>query len=148
MSNNVKFLWNGVKIDGTLYKGSYSAGPYTPGSLPEGTVTIYMGGSNTPRIDGFVVENDSDIMTDYFDNDTVRILPNSKYHEAALVAVRDSEIHYTKLAIKQIEKRLARYAGTGTHMEAFYRQELSTKRSRLSELTADAPKKHRPEPCR
>lgn len=54
MDNNVKFAWNGIKVNGTLYKGSYTTGPYTESSgLPAGTVTIHMDCSNTPRDVGF-----------------------------------------------------------------------------------------------
>lgn len=149
MDNNVKFVWNGIKVNGTLYKGSYTTGPYTEASgLPAGTVTIYINRSNTPRDVGLEIQNNSDITTDYFESDTVHVRPGSEYYEAATAAAKAYEIHYTKLAIKNSEKMLARFIGTGHPMETFHQQELSNRRAILAKLTASTPKKCHSAPCK
>ncbi len=38
----VKFMWNGIKVDGKLYRAHYSMGHYTKESgLPQSTITIF-----------------------------------------------------------------------------------------------------------
>lgn len=133
--HNVKFMWNGIKIDGQLYKGKYSMGPYTETStLPEGTVTIYMDSRNlyTPRINGLEIENDSDIMTDYFENDTVRIRPGTIHYDAAVKAANAYNIHMEKVAIRQFQKLSEKRAGSP--MEEYYKQELENHKAALEKL--------------
>lgn len=133
INNDVHFLWNGIKINGELYKGSYSTGPYTEESqLPEGTVTVYMERSNTPRINGLEVYNDSDIMTDYFEDDTVRVRPDSPYYQSAVSGANAYNIHMEKQHIKHLEKMFAKYLGTPRGDS--YRSELEQHRSILAEL--------------
>lgn len=101
----VKFMWNGIKVDGTLYKAHYSLGNYTKESgIPQETITIY--GKNyiaLPAIEGLTIENDSEIITDYFENDRTRVTPDNKYYAEVLAAYNKQNEH--------IEKRLAkRYA--------------------------------------
>lgn len=131
--HDVKFMWNGIKIDGQLYKGIYSTGPYTEtSSLPQGTVSIYMDTSRTPRDCGLEIKNESDIMTDYFEKDTVLVRPDSKYYSEAATAANAYDIHMEKVAIKQYEKGFAKYIGTD--MEEYYANELSKHKAKLSEL--------------
>ncbi|MDE5977364.1 MAG: hypothetical protein K2G70_02705 [Turicibacter sp.] len=133
IQHNIKFVWNGIKIDGQLYKGNYYSGTYTETSnLPEGTITIHMDRSNTPRIKNLEIENNSDSMIDYFETDTVRIRPDSIYYASAVMAVNAYDIHMEKVAIKQCEKGFAKYLGTD--MEEYYANELSRHKSKLSEL--------------
>jgi hypothetical protein len=82
----VKFFFNGVKVDGILYRGRYSMGPYNECSkLPEGTITMYARDNVTefPKFEGVIIENNSDPMNDYFENDTMRVLLDSPYYSAA-----------------------------------------------------------------
>ena len=104
----VKFMWNGIKVDGTLYKAHYYCGVYTSNSgIPEGTITVYAKDYRAlPQIDGLQIENDSDIMTDYFENDRLRITPDNKYYNEAKAA-------YDKMN-EHIEKRLAKRYGNKT----------------------------------
>ena len=137
--HNIKFVWNGIKIDGQLYKGIYSTGPYTEtSSLPQGTVSIYMDTSRTPRDCGLEIKNESDIMTDYFEKDTVLVRPDSKYYSEAATAATAYDIHMEKVAIKQYEKGFAKYLGTD--MEEYYANELSKHKAKLSELEKESGK--------
>lgn len=131
--HKVKFLWNGIRVDGTFYKGHYSTCPYTKeSSLPEDTITIYMERSNTPRFAGAVVENDSDPMTDYFTTDTVRVFPGSELHEAASHAALAYQIHMLKGQAAHYERRLAKPMPAATR--EFYERELARARADLNAL--------------
>lgn len=136
--NTVKFFWNGLKVNGEFHKCYYSGGPYTAASgLPEGTITMYAANcKRIPRIPELNIENDTDIMIDYFESDRIRILPGSPLYNEAKKALRAHEIRSEKLRIKHIEKRLVRIRGT--RHEAFYLEELRSAQARLRNLEACA----------
>lgn len=92
----IKFMYNGIKVDGKLHKGFYSKGSYHKDSgIPAGTITIYARDyGRFPRIQGLVYHNETDSQTDYFDTDKVRIFPNNKHYSAV-----------EKAYIKQEERR-------------------------------------------
>jgi hypothetical protein len=78
MTNTLKFFWNGIKANGgKLQKCFYSNSALL--HHPAGTITIYARDysrfSSEVRSQ-FIVENDSDIMTDYFEEDRIRVLPD------------------------------------------------------------------------
>jgi hypothetical protein len=110
----VKFFFNGVKVDGVLYRGLYSMGPYNECSkLPEGTITMYARDYATefPKIEGVTVENNSDTMTDYFEKDTMRIQPDSPYYADAKAAFEKEQVRFEerrrrKCGKKQLAKAL------------------------------------------
>lgn len=91
-SERIKFLKDAIKwkLNGEekRVRVSYSQGGYN--NLPENTITIY--GKNyksLPRELNPV--NNSDSQTDYFENDTVRVVPNSKYYKDVLKAMLGKE---------------------------------------------------------
>lgn len=87
----VKFVWNGIKVDGKLYKASYSLGGYR--NYPEGTITIYARGYEIlPRIDGLNVGNDADFMTDYFEKDRIRVTPDNRWYSQVLEAYNKQQV--------------------------------------------------------
>jgi hypothetical protein len=99
----VKFFWNGIKVDGVLHTCWYSAGPYAETSkLPKGTITLYAKTySDFPRLDGVIIENDTDSVSDYYEKDTMRIFPDSPYYADAKAAcekakARDKARHEKK----------------------------------------------------
>jgi len=90
----IKFLYNGVKIDGILYKCRYSIGPYNEASkLPVGTVTLRAKSYSTdfPKIAGAIIQNNSDPLSDYHEKDTMRIFPDSPYYKDAIAAYEKAE---------------------------------------------------------
>jgi hypothetical protein len=89
----VKFFWNGIKIGGILHTCWYSAGPYNEASkLPEGTITLHAKTyADFPRLEGVVIENDSDLVSDYCEKDTMRIYPGNKYYSDARTAYEKAE---------------------------------------------------------
>jgi hypothetical protein len=104
----VKFMWNGIKVDGELYRAHYFAGTYTKEcGVPEGTITVFAKGyKGFPQIEGLQIKNDSDIMTDYFETDRIRITPDNKYYNAAKAAFEKINEHNKK----RFEKRYGKTA--------------------------------------
>jgi len=105
----VKFMYNGIKIDGKLYKAHYSIGEYTLESgIAANTITLYrIGYDKTPAIEGLTVKNETDLTADYFETDAIRIAPENKYYKSAKNAL---VLFYQKL-IKRAEKRLKAIEG-------------------------------------
>lgn len=76
----IKFLKKGIKIDGKYYPVFYSPSK----NNVNGNATIYLRTyeplpDNVNKI--LDVENNSDMMTDYFEKDRIRIAPTSPYFE-------------------------------------------------------------------
>ena len=78
----LKFFYNGIKANGgKLQKAHYSKGNLVSWAMEkygfdEDTITIYARGYmrfSTEIQDAFTVENDTDIMTDYFEKDRIRV---------------------------------------------------------------------------
>lgn len=81
----IRFMYNGMKQEKTLYKGWYSMGRLT--NAPEGTITIYASDYKSfPHIEGLTIENNTDSMTDYFEKDRIRVTPDNPYYEAVKAA--------------------------------------------------------------
>jgi hypothetical protein len=91
------FYWNGLKDakGDKLQKAHYSAGACS--GAPEGTITIYARDyarfSKVVRA-CFVVENDSDPMTDYFDSDRIRVTPAHPLYPRVQAAQADQDAHH------------------------------------------------------
>lgn len=95
-----KYMYNGIKIDGELYKGWWSKGPWTKESkLPDGTITFYADGYKSIPLPGVV--NESDMMTDYFEKDRIRFTPGHPNYAAALEAHGKQEMHRAAGCIKR-----------------------------------------------
>ena len=109
-----KFLWNGIKANGgSLQKAGFSMpGSYVAGSgLPDGTVTIYArnySGFSAEVWEAFDVSNDSDMMTDYFVADRIRVRPDHPFYAEVVAAVKASDEHYAKLQAKRDQRYLQR----------------------------------------
>ena len=102
----MRFMYNGIKDDSTgkLYKGYYSIGPWN--TLPEGTITFYAKGyDNLSKLlhPLFSVENETDIQTDYFEKDKIRVQPDNPMYNMVLQAYIAQQDHR-----KKIEKRKCR----------------------------------------
>lgn len=100
----VKFMWNGIKVDGVLYRGHYYCGAYTEQSgIPYGTITIYAKDYSVdfPEIDGLKIINESDGQTDYFEKDRIRVFPNNKYYEQVKAAFKKQNEHNEKRFAKR-----------------------------------------------
>ena len=96
-------MWNGIKVDGELYRAHYSFGNYTKASgIPQDTITIYAKDyTDFPKIEGLTIINESDLMTDYFEKDRIRVMSNNPHYEAVKEAYIKQEEHYQKRFAKK-----------------------------------------------
>lgn len=109
----LKFFYNGIKANGGKLQGAH----YSTGRLighPEGTITIYA--RNYRRFTAevhevFEVQNDSDIMTDYFEGDRIRVAVDHPLYAAVLAAVKASEAHRAKMEAKREQRCAAQRSG-------------------------------------
>ena len=82
----VKMMYNGIKIDGKLFGGHWSNGPYVNGN--EGMITFYAAGYGPIPNIGFEITNDSDAQSDYIVEDVVRFRPGQPYYNEAVNAYK------------------------------------------------------------
>jgi len=97
----VRFLWNGIKVAGQLYKVWYSFSIHSYKNDNDPHITMYST-SYSNRFPGevhalFTVKNDTDSMTDYFDKDRIRIDRTHAEWERVAEAYIKQEIHRAKL---------------------------------------------------
>ena len=96
----LKFYWNGVKEDGGKLQGCH----YSDGQLinhPAGTITIYgkrYRGFSAGVQAAFIVENDTDMMTDYFEDDRIRVEPSHPLYPAVKAALDAQRAHHARLS--------------------------------------------------
>ena len=95
----LKFYWNGIKDNGgKLQRCHYSVSPLL--NYPAGTITIYSRGySGLSRgvHEAFTVQNDSDMRTDYFENDRIRVEPSHQLYDDVMAAVKSANAHNAKI---------------------------------------------------
>lgn len=90
----IKFLWNGIKVDGKLSPAYYYK--------DDKHITVSCKGyKSLPEIKGLFIENDTDLQSDYFDSDRIRIKPGTPYYFEALTAYNAYETHYQKRVTKR-----------------------------------------------
>lgn len=111
--HGLRFLWNGLKVNGggQLHKCSYSQGKLV--HYPEGTITIYS--SDYVRFPSavaqlFTIENNSDLQSDYFDDDKVRVIPNHPLYSLVKAAFDAQEAHHQR----RVTKLNAKWTGEST----------------------------------
>jgi len=96
----IKFLWNGIKVDGKLYPVHYSLGNLV--NSPASTISLSVKGyGHLPKIKGLHVTNDSDMQSDYHDYDRAKIKVGETYYFEALTAYNEQETHYAKRFAKK-----------------------------------------------
>lgn len=128
----IKFYYNGLRLNGsrTLVKCSYSIDNSRRTASPCVTICADRGGS-LPR-DLFPVENDTDIMTDYFDNDRATITAEHPLYPFARAAAVKYEINSLKISQRYAEKRAA-----GGYMADYYAKEAARLAGRIEQLNAE-----------
>jgi hypothetical protein len=103
-NTNLRFFYNGIKgSDGKLQKVHYSDGELI--HFPAGTLTIY--GKEYRRFSDevrseFTVENESDMMTDYCEDDRIRVEPSHPLYPNVLVAMQAQKAHRERKAARTI----------------------------------------------
>lgn len=127
MNSNIKFFYNGIKdIDKKLQPCYISAG-----RKQEGWEIFISKRDYTPFSEGiraaFIVKNDSDSMTDYFEHDHFHISSNSPYFLPAMAAVLIIE--------EKIYKRLNKRLETGRYYNKEYiTGDITRQEKRIAEL--------------
>lgn len=87
---NVKFFWNGIKVEGKLYRAYYW--PCTSRNMPEGTITIRAKDYESfPDIPGLRAINNTDTMTDYFEKDRIYVTPKNRWYPQVLAAYNKAQ---------------------------------------------------------
>jgi len=105
----LQFYWNGIKENGgQLQKAFYLDGKYV--NHPDGTITIhardYRRFSSGVRAE-FVVENGTDIMTDYFEEDRIRVEPTHRLYADVRSALEKQKAHQKRRSERWAEKVFA-----------------------------------------
>lgn len=101
----IKWMWNGIKVDGKLYRCHYGIGPYTIASnIPNGTVCVYakdyFGFPSLEKANIHII-NESDGQTDYFEKDRFYITSDSIHYQNAYNAYKKMTEHFEKLCAKR-----------------------------------------------
>ena len=107
---NLRFFWNGIKAgDGRLQRCSYHGGALL--NSPPGTITIYergYRGFSSEIRQAFTVQNNSDIQTDYFEGDRIRVTPDHRLYDEVQAALAKRDAHTEQVWQKQVARsRLA-----------------------------------------
>lgn len=101
---NIKFVWNGIKVDGKLTRANYLIGPYMDKGIETGTITVVAKDyANLPDI-GIEIENHTDEepnYLDYHDDDKIRIKKGHPFYKDAYKAYLKMEEHYKKMRDKE-----------------------------------------------
>lgn len=135
MTTSIKFYWNGIKLNGekALTRCFYSLDNNAE-HLPAVSISCRDYSGRLPG-DLFVVTNDTDSMTDYFDTDRAVLTPDHPLYKFARYAAECAEIRHLEYSINQlaenIETRPAFYA-----RDDFYKNDLAEKRAKLAHLQA------------
>lgn len=110
-SSTLRFYWNGIKDakGAKLQPASYSRGAVR--GCDEDTISIY--GKHYRSFSAainaqFVVCNNSDTMTDYFCDDTIRVTPAHPLYRQVLAAFEAQEAHRNKRYAKNEARRAER----------------------------------------
>lgn len=107
MKNEIKIFWNGVKLNGELQKFYFSM----YGENVSFIDNERYGRATMPKECGLVVINDSDSMTDYFEEDHGTITPEHPLYRYFKNAAQAYTLHRAKANVKWLEKRIAKLEG-------------------------------------
>lgn len=78
---NIKFVWNGIKVDGKLTRANYLIGPYMDSKIETETITLVAKYYESLPDIGLEIENHTDEepnYLDYHDKDKIRIIKSLK----------------------------------------------------------------------
>ena len=125
--NHIKFYWNGIKVDGGNLRKCYFS------LYNDGSVMIHADGygAELPR-DLFDVKNETDIYTDYFDNDHAELTADHPLYKYALYAAQAQDLHFKKMQIANDQKRI----DAGKDAYGYYQKEINEYKERIAKLEA------------
>lgn len=135
-TEKILFYYNGIKVNGEkLTRCHYSRNNCRDTSGD--SVTIYARDySDLPR-DLFPVVNESDAMTDYFEEDRATLTPAHPLYKYALHAARLSELHDAKHAADYYTARAEKRAAVAPDMAKWYKDEAEKQAAKAVEIAAE-----------
>jgi hypothetical protein len=101
-NHGLRFLWNGIKVNGKLYRAWYSLGNLH--HYPEDTISVSARNYESFPAEVracFHIENDTDIQSDYFDSDRLRICSSHPLYALAKAALEQHEAHFAAQMAKR-----------------------------------------------
>ena len=103
MISSIKFFYNGLRLNGsrTLCRVGYSL------DLDAQTVTIYARSGETLPRELFTVENDTDLYTDYFDDDRATLTPAHPLYKFAAYAAARADLRRQNARADYLRNRIA-----------------------------------------
>ena len=107
MKNEIKIFWNGVKLNGELQKFYFSMNGENVSFIDNERY----GRATMPKECGLVIVNNSDSMTDYFEEDHGTITPEHPLYRYFKNAAQAYTLHRAKANVKWLEKRIAKLEG-------------------------------------
>ena len=127
--SHIRIYWNGLKIDGGNLVGCY----YHYDASAETVCISAKNYDDLPR-DLFDVTNETDIYTDYFDNDRATVDASHPLYPYLRYAALKEDARYAARNVERIEKRLS---GGDRLAEKLYAGELARDRARLEAFRAE-----------
>jgi hypothetical protein len=105
----LRFFYNGIKAaDGKLQRCWYSDAQLR--SHPAGTITIYGRGRFSKDVAAeFIVENNTEMQTDYFEDDRIRVEPDHPLYAEVAAALAKQQEHRDR-HVANVGRRLTRNA--------------------------------------
>lgn len=127
--DHIRIYWNGLKIDGGKLVGCYYH--YDPSAE---TVCISAKNYDDLPCDIFDVTNDTDIYTDYFDNDRATVDASHPLYPYLRYAALKEDARYAARNVERIEKRIS---DGDQRAEKIYSGELARDRARMEAFRAE-----------
>jgi len=130
MANEIKFMYNGIKINGKLVKGFYSKSNYTNGAK----FCFYSDSYCSIELrENFKVRNDSDSQTDYFEQDSIFFFENDKYINQVNAAYKNQELKRATRYLKKLETMKEKQP---ERFERYYKNDYENQKIKVQELAA------------
>lgn len=134
-TTSIKFFWNGIKVNGErkLIRCFYSLDNNADGRP---NVTIYARDCERLPRDVFVVHNDTDLYTDYFDDDSAELTPEHPLYKYARAAALKAAMRGEPEYIAQLKADLQRPEyWPGQHQSR--RDDIERREKHLAQYTAE-----------
>lgn len=126
--NRIKIYYNGFKLDGSSRLSVKVF--YSPNN--DGSITIHAKDYKDLPRDLFAVRNETDIMTDYFDEDHATVEPSHPLYKYIAFAAYKAKEHDYKRSAEHYEKRAT--TTTSGYYKKWYADEAAAMRERLAAL--------------
>lgn len=106
-NQEITFNANGVKLDGKHIHGDYvmnGKNGYMDNSVPKKSIIIKLNTFQKIVVPGLISQNETDLLTDYFDKTKLVISPNNRNYKKALSAYKKARAKEIKREIEYLKK--------------------------------------------